>query len=450
MPYEVTEDIFFKNFISSKQNLSESSKKNYKKTLKKFCKANTTTLEDIITNCRNQQDKIIEKTTHTGTDNQGNQIVEKTITKFNPNNIESYIKLYLDTYNNYCKGIGNKNTTINQDLLLIRSFLKYYDITLPTYEKLEDVTSKWHLLSKEDFKFIMQDSTILHASLIKFLISTGMRLQDALSLSIRDYMEATQEYHTYTDVNDFIDNAPNDMIGSWYFNPNKTRRYNIQCQTFNDPESNNLILQNLRKIKNEYLPRLNKLNGTNLELNKDDALFASQKSNYKGHITSQSITNRFALKNKKLQEHHINMIKQEIKDGKISKEDYDKEVAKIPRFHAHACRKYFETMIARNCGNLRLCTLLEGHVSPVATDSSYIKLDFMEVKEAYMAAIPDLSLENTDVKVYTSEIRREMENKINSLQQELDEKEKQVNSIEKRLSTVDGILARLDKLEKDK
>ena len=83
-------------------------------------------------------------------------------------------------------------------------------------------------------------------------------------------------------------------------------------------------------------------------------------------------TNRFALKNKKLQEHHINKIKQLIKEGKISKEDYDKEVVKIPRFHAHACIKYFETMIARNCGNLRLCTLLEGHVSPVATDSSYV------------------------------------------------------------------------------
>ena len=67
-----------------------------------------------------------------------------------------------------------------------------------------------------------------------------------------------------------------------------------------------------------------------------------------------------------------------------------------------------------------------------------------------MAALPDLSLENTETKVYTSEVRREMENKINSLQKELDEKEKQVNSIEKRLSTVDGILARLDKLEKDK
>ena len=99
-------------------------------------------------------------------------------------------------------------------------------------------------------------------------------------------------------------------------------------------------------------------------------------------------------------------------------EDYDKEVAKIPKLHAHACRKYFESTIAKNCGNLRICTLMEGHVSPVKTDSSYIKQDIEDVKEHYLAAIPDFSLENTQTKTYTSEIRREMEAKIKSLEQE--------------------------------
>ena len=62
---------------------------------------------------------------------------------------------------------------------------------------------------------------------------------------------------------------------------------------------------------------------------------------------------------------------------------------------------------------------MEGHKSPVYTDSSYVKFDVQDVKEAYLAAIPDLSLENTETKVYTSETRREMENKINELEKEL-------------------------------
>ena len=61
---------------------------------------------------------------------------------------------------------------------------------------------------------------------------------------------------------------------------------------------------------------------------------------------------------------------------------------------------------------------MEGHTSPVKTDSSYIQITSEEVKEVYMAALPDLSLENVEAKVYTSEIRREMESKMEALQRE--------------------------------
>ena len=43
---------------------------------------------------------------------------------------------------------------------------------------------------------------------------------------------------------------------------------------------------------------------------------------------------------------------------------------------------------------------------------------WIKLQGAYMAAIPELSLENTDVKVYTSDARREMEEKINILEKE--------------------------------
>ena len=112
---------------------------------------------------------------------------------------------------------------------------------------------------------------------------------------------------------------------------------------------------------------------------------------------------------------------EKIEKGELSKEDKQREIEKIPKFHAHACRKYFETMVAKNCGNLRICAILEGHTAPLQTDNSYIKLGFDEIKEAYMAVIPDLSLENTETKTYTSEIRREMEDKISKLEQENEE-----------------------------
>ena len=441
--YQINQDIYYTNFINSKNNITEKSRYNYEKILTKFSNSANTTLEKIILDCKNQQDRVTEKIISHGTDDQGNKIIEKQIVKFDVNNPDSKVRLYLDNYINYCRNKGNSNNTIHQNIMLITAFLKYYNIEIPDMETLKKDTKKWYLLTKEDFKYILNDSPLIHASLIKFLMSSGMRISDALSLSIGDFMEATREYHDFIDVNEFIDHAPSDMIGTWYFHPQKTRKFQIPCLTFNDPETSNLILQHLRKIKNDYIPYAKKKYDVDKVISKNDALFGSQKSMYVEPLSANPTASQFWQKNKKLREWRIHKIKEAIKNNEISSEDYDKEVSKIPKFHAHACRKYFETIIAKNCGNLRICTLMEGHVSPVSTDSSYIKQDINDVKEYYLAAIDDFSLEKTEVKVYTSEIRKEMESKI----KELEAKNKQLES---EVSEIDSIKSRLLALEERK
>ena len=99
---DILEDIYYTNFINAK-NLSEASNANYEKTLRKFTQALNTTLEDIITGCKNQQDLITEKIISHGTDSEGNQIIEKKITIFDVNSPESLIKQYFDKYIEYCK-----------------------------------------------------------------------------------------------------------------------------------------------------------------------------------------------------------------------------------------------------------------------------------------------------------------------------------------------------------
>ncbi len=448
MNYNILKDIFYTNFISSKPNITERSKDNYKKVLTKFTISTNTTLEKIITECKNQQALVTEKTIFQGTDSDGNQIIQKQKTEFDVNSPESKVKLYLNTHINYCKSKNNSNGTINMNLMLIKAFLKYYNIIIPKLETLEDDRKKWHLLTKEDFKYIINDSSLTHASLIKFLMSSGMRITDASSLTIGDFMEATSEYHNFVDVNDFIDNAPSGMIGTWNFHPHKTQKFKVQCITFNDPESSDLILQNLRKLKNQYSEYLKKKYDIDKEMSKTDALFGSQKTHFKEPLGPGPVAGRFWEKNKKLREHRINIIKEKIANGELSAEDYDREFEKIPKFHAHACRKFFETVIARNCGNLRICTLMEGHVSPVSTDSSYIKQDINDVKEYYMAAIDDLSLEKTEVKVYTSEIRKEMEAKINELENKNSELESKLDRISELESVVKNMQSWLGDLEK--
>lgn len=433
MKYDVTTDPMYTSYNTTRQNQSPLTKEQYRKSLTKICKALNTTLTEMVNTCKKEQDRVTEKIISHGEDDNGNQIIEKEIIRFDVNGPNSSVKKYFNDFIKFCQDKDNKNKTINNDVRVLKTFLKFYDITLPKIEALDENPRDWFLLSKEDLKYIINDSSLPHASLIKFLQSTGMRLKDALTLTINDFMIATKDNHNFVDVDDFIDNAPDDMIGVWEFYPSKTQRNQIPCITCNDPETSNLILQNLRRIKNEYLPKKNKQENLNLTVSKSDALFGSKTTYYKGHLETMSISSMFNAKNKKLREYRIKQINERIIKGELSAEDYEVEVGKIPKFHAHGCRKYFETMISRNCGDLRLCALMEGHASPIKTDSSYIKKSVEEVKEVYLAAIPDLSLENTETKVYSSEVRREMESKIKDLEQEnkvlRQENDKAVNAL---------------------
>ena len=108
-------------------------------------------------------------------------------------------------------------------------------------------------------------------------------------------------------------------------------------------------------------------------MSKNNALFGSHHGFYQEPLSVKGISEQFRLKNKKLHEWHVNKLKWDIENGKLSEDDFDDKIREIPKFHAHGCRKYFQTMVSRHCGDIRLCAIMEGHASPIKTDPSYIK-----------------------------------------------------------------------------
>ena len=80
-----------------------------------------------------------------------------------------------------------------------------------------------------------RDKLLKSAAILDEMLKTG----DA-SLYEKEYWDKV--------VDDFIDNAPDDMIGFWDLIPHKESKNDIRCKTFNSGESSNLILQNLRRI----------------------------------------------------------------------------------------------------------------------------------------------------------------------------------------------------------
>ena len=438
--YNIEEDNYVKDYFDEKDDLRKDTVNSYKISLKQFAIANEESITNIIDKCLEQQKSRVED--------------DGQITEFNPNHPSSLIKQYINNFKEYCAKRGNKNSSINDKMDNIIVFLNHYKVKMPRRKKLENDRKKWYKLSKEDVRYVLKDCNVVEQGLITFMLSTGLRRWDVSQLTIGDFMEATRkmEYHNFIDVDDFIDNAPEDMIGFWDLIPHKEAKNEIPCKTFNSPESSNLILQNLRRIKNEYIPKKYKKDKIEIKLEKGDALFGSRKKHYKESLTKESMTNAIRSKNKRFKEWRVKQIDENIKNKKISKEDRQKEIEKIPTVNPHALRKIFTNAVDTHGGlSLRANLVMEGHSSEVATDTHYIQKDKNELFKGYKNILPYLTImEDIDVRILTNEEGEELNNKVTILEADKKDLEKTVEKLEKIIENqAKELKNRQEKFEKE-
>ncbi len=380
---------FFKN-----RKLSEGTEKSYKITLKQFCEANDKNLDDII----------VELITE-----QYDEIRDNKIIKFNPE--MGKIVDYFNRFIEFQKNKGNSNNSIYLKTAEVKSFMSYYNIQLPDLSNFKFQTSSWNKLTKNEIKYALDTSDLFHKTLILFLVSTGMRISDVINIRIVDFMKATSNYHNLNNVDEFIELAPEGMVGFWDFKPVKTRRHNIQCKVCNTPEASDSILLLLRERKKFYNKRY-----PELKLEENDYIFASRENQYKKKLFSSSISMYFNRLNKKLQMEIKRGLVFKLENGEITDYTYNKMLNEAPRLTAHGLRKFFISTVAENVGNLRVCALMEGHAAPMGLDDNYVKINDDLIKESYLAVVPDLSFENVEVNLLDSSKRRELEDKIDDLE----------------------------------
>ena len=419
--YNIEKDKYVKNYFNVKDDLRKDTVNSYKFSLKQFALANEETITKMVDNCLKQQKSRVEK--------------DGQITEFNPNHPNSLIIQYLDNFKEFCIKKGNKNTSINDKTENILVFLNFYNVKMPRRKKLENDKEEWYRLTKEDVRYILKDCNTTQQGLITFMLSTGLRRWDISELTIGVFMEATKkmDYHNFVEVDEFIDKAPDNMIGFWDLIPHKESRNKIPCKTFNSPESSNLILQNLRRIKNEYIPNKEKKDGIKIKLEKGDALFGSRKKYYKETLTKEAMTNAIRSKDPRFKEWKIKQIDEKIKNKKISKEDREKEIKKIPTINPHALRKIFINAVDTHGGlSLRANLLMEGHSSKVPTDTNYLKKEKEELFIGYKRILPHLTImEDIEVRLLTNEEGEELHNKVTILETEKKSLEKKLEKLEK-------------------
>ena len=150
LEYNVENDDYFKNFISNPLR-NENTAVMYKKIFRKLYKATGTTLKDIVTNCIDEQN--IVTTVKLTPDENGNE--RRREIKFNINDNDATVNKYFNQYEDYCRQRNNKNTTIQSETDLIRTFLNEYGVLLPKRKNYEDDANEWYLPTKEDLNYIL-------------------------------------------------------------------------------------------------------------------------------------------------------------------------------------------------------------------------------------------------------------------------------------------------------
>lgn len=409
---DLLSDKSFQKYVQ-KKNISTRTLDSYMYALKEFCNANQKTLDEIITETLEEQYPYIDEY---------GRIIE-----YNPNyaNIDNYLQETIT----YLKRKGNTNNSIQSIITRIRVVLSSLGVKLPDKTEMPNDTKEWYALSKDDIRYVNSISTLHHQALFTFISHTGIRTADIINFKIKDFMKATYKYHECTELDEFLEKAPDDMIGYWEFKPRKTLRHNIKCKVYNTQESSNLILKSLHARKKSIENR-NKKYGKNDRLEKNDALFSSRMKDYKGHFNKNTLAVICNRKNDRLREHHIRQLKQQLKEGNISEETYNAKIEQIPRFHPHGLRKFFITTLARKHVDLRASAYLEGHKPLMKHDHSYVDSGNLEdlIFEEYSRVIPalsflkdeedfelgqrnhDLQIENTQLKQKNQELLDENKN----------------------------------------
>lgn len=382
----ILDDLKIKNFLFAKQSITDRTKRNYIYIIKDFCNIVKKTPTEII-------DELILE--------QQSRIENGMIINFNPSN--SMINTYINMWIADMQQRGLTEGTIENKKLYLTAFLRFYNLKLPKTIELKKEKPKLNILSWDMIKKAIDDGTPTEKAIYSFMASTSIRAVDVRHFKIKDFMNATSSYHDYEELDDFIKFAPENMIGYWEFTPIKTQRYNIECKTFNSPESSNYLIEYL-KFRQRKLKQQNKINGTNRIMSKNDYLFEPYKKGKPGiKYSTPGFYKIFVRRNEILYEYEYNKLLARLDKGEISKDTFDEYVDCIPKFSQHQLRRYAISTFANNNVNLRVAALFEGHKPPLFNDYSYVKLDKDTLEKAYLSCLEDLSFENTRVNVVTTD-----------------------------------------------
>lgn len=164
------------------------------------------------------------------------------------------IKNRLLNYRTHLVSQDMSHNTVKTYFSKLITFYTHHEIEIP---KLPDLkyhnnyeTNYFDLPTKQDIKQALSHATLGFQALILFMSSSGTARAETLSITIKDFIEATKQYHKKTqNINTILEelkDKPN-IIPTFYLKRIKTDKY---YYTFCSPEATTHIIKYLQTREN--------------------------------------------------------------------------------------------------------------------------------------------------------------------------------------------------------
>jgi hypothetical protein len=346
-----------KNFII-KRNLKNTTASLYKSALKDYSKFQKMSLIDLI------KEADIEEE---------NGLREK----------DRKIKERLENYRNYKIRDNSAQRTVKKYFEVVKTFYRHHEIVIPYlpkiqlkkdyHERYEDIPKIEHLK-----KAVESTDSLLEKAIILFMSSSGTARNETLHLKISDFIHATREYHSRSDIESILNELTKEknIIPLFELVRIKTDYHYYTCCS---NESTDMIVKYLKTRKNLKL---------------ESKLFDINRNRFNKFFMRINTSNEWG------------------------------QVGYYGFFRSHGLRKFHATTIE----DKSLADALQGRKRDSITES-YYKQNPKRIKERYLEVLPKLTILKCDIP---------KENDYESLKRDNTYLHERLNKLEEILTNLQG------------
>lgn len=214
--------------FSHERNIKKTTLKGYETSLKKYSEFNKMKIEELLKEAQCEEEKQIPLKNRT-------------------------LKKRLMDFRNYLLNSELTTKTARTYFSKIKAYYRHYEIEIPVLPSANyDISYETNYLDlpkKSDIKKAIEISSLLMKAIILFMASSGTAKAETLSLTIGDFIKATEEYHSKGNIESIFDELENkrNIVPTFYLKRIKTNKH---YYTFCTNEASQQIIKYLKTRKN--------------------------------------------------------------------------------------------------------------------------------------------------------------------------------------------------------